>query len=101
MSSVSIKKEFNYATAQEQIEARRVMGAVLADLTALRAEVVLIGTTLADYKAKYDAHTHTQEDGDSAQTSIPDTTAGGVAAATAASVFTDSSTAIAELTLVE
>jgi len=98
--TVSIKQHFSHAPSQEAIEFKRISDAILADLTILRNEVVLVGTTVADYKAKYDAHTHTQEDGDGAQSSIPDTTAGGVAAATAASVFVDSTTAIAALNLV-
>ena len=40
--SVSLKKEFKYCTAQEQIEMRRVMSAVLADSTALRAAFVAL-----------------------------------------------------------
>lgn len=98
--TVSIKHHFTHAENMEQIEFKRIATSILADLTLLRDEVVLVGTTLADYKAIYDAHTHAQEDGDNAQSSLPDTTAGGVAAG-AASAFTDDSTAIGELDLID
>jgi len=56
-----------------------------------RTEQIAIGTTLADYKAQFDLHTHTQQDGDGAQTSKADTTAEGVANAGSDVVFTDTS----------
>ena len=62
-----------------------------ADHATLRTELIAIGVTLADYKTEFDAHTHTQEDGDGAQTSIPDDTAGGIAGAGTDRVFTDTS----------
>lgn len=46
--SVSIKKHFSHAPSQEQIEFKRVLGAVLADLTAVR-------TSVTDLTAKMDA----------------------------------------------
>lgn len=64
------------------------------DAGTMRTEVVAIGTTLADYKAIYDAHTHKLpatpiED---ENTSAPDTTAAtGSKAPGAASAFTDTS----------
>lgn len=62
-----------------------------ADHATARTELIAIGATLADYKTQFDAHTHTQEDGDGSQTSIPDDTAGGVATAGTDRVFTDTS----------
>ena len=81
--SVSIKQHFSHAPTQEAIEFKRVMNAVLADLTAVK-------TTLADYKAIYDAHVHTA-DGNAALTSIPDSGTP-VGTPSAASTFTNSST---------
>jgi len=101
--TVSIKQHFTHAPSQEAIEFKRIQDAVLADLTLLRAEVVLIGTTAANYKTIYDAHTHKLpatpiED---ENTSAPDTTAAtGSKAPGTASAFTDSTTAIAALNLV-
>ena len=45
--SVSIKKHFSHAPSQEAIEFKRVMDAVLADLTAVR-------TSVTDLTAKMD-----------------------------------------------
>ena len=98
--TVSIKTHFSHAPSQESIEFKRVMDATLADMTVLRDEVVLVGTTLANYKTEFDAHTHTQTNGDGVNTSIPDDTAGGIATAGNDVVFTDSSTAVAALTLI-
>ena len=81
--SVSIKQHFSHAPTQEAIEFKRVMNAVLADITAIK-------TSLADYKAIYDAHVHTA-DGNAALTSIPDSGTP-VGTPSAASVFTNSST---------
>ena len=73
---------------------------LVTDIEVLRVEVAAIGTTLADYKTQFDAHAHTQEDGDGSQTSIPDDTAGGIAGAGTDRVFTDTSTSPAASTLV-
>jgi len=81
--TVSIKQHFSHAPTQEAIEFKRIMTAVLTDLTAMK-------TTLADYKAIYDAHVHTA-DGNAALTSIPDSGTP-VGTPSAASVFTNSST---------
>ena len=96
--TVSIKKHFKHHPVQEEIELKCMMNAMLADTTVLRAEVVLIGTTLADYKAIYDAHVHLA-DGNAATTSIPDSSTP-TGSPGAASVFTDSSTAVAALSVV-
>ena len=42
-----------------------------ADHATFRTEQIAIGTTLADFKAIYDAHVHTA-DGNASRTSIPD-----------------------------
>lgn len=68
-----------------------ILNELQADHATMRTEVVAIGTTLADIKTQFDAHTHTQKDGDSGQTSIPDDTAGGVATAGTDRVITDTS----------
>ena len=96
--SVSIKKHFKHAPTQESIELKRMCNAVLVDLGVLRAELVLIGTSLADYKAIYDAHTHLAG-GTATTLSLPDADAP-TGSPGAASAFTDSSTAIAALTVV-
>jgi len=56
-----------------------------------RTELIAIGTVLADIKTQFDAHTHTQTNGDGVQTSIPDDTAGGIAGAGTDRVITDGS----------
>ncbi len=100
--TVSIKQHFKHAPVQEEIEFKRIMDAVLADLTLLRAEVVLIGTSLASVKAIYDAHTH-ECPGSSytaSRCSLPDTGAAeNSLTPSSASAITDSSTAIAALNL--
>ena len=60
--SVSIKQHFSHAPVQEAIEFKRVMSAVLADSTALRAAIVGItakldadaGITDTNYAATWD-----------------------------------------------
>lgn len=60
--SVSIKKHFTHAPVQEQIEFKRVFGAVQDDLTALRTAITGItaqldadaGVTDTDYAANND-----------------------------------------------
>ena len=96
--SVSIKQHFKHAPVQEEIEFKRMFGAVLVDMGVLRDEIVLIGTTLANYKTIYDAHTHLA-DGNAATVSLPDTSAATGTAGTA-SAFSDSSTAVAALTVI-
>jgi len=86
--SVSIKKEFKAFPVQEEIELKRVMSAVLADLTQMRVE-------MADYKAIYDAHVHLA-DGNAATTSIPDSSTA-TGSPGAASIFV----AATALTIVE
>ncbi|MCK5444440.1 MAG: hypothetical protein KAI73_02380 [Rhodospirillaceae bacterium] len=56
-----------------------------------RTEQIAIGTSLADFKTNFDLHTHTQQDGDGAQTSKADDTAEGVANAGTDVIFTDTS----------
>lgn len=46
--TVSIKQHFKHAPAQESIESKRIMNAVLADMTAVR-------TAVTDLTAKMDA----------------------------------------------
>lgn len=62
-----------------------------ADAATNRTELLAIGTTLADFTTNFDLHTHTQQDGDGAQTSKADDTAEGVANAGTDVVFTDTS----------
>jgi hypothetical protein len=65
-----------------------------ADHATLRTEVIAIGTTLADYKSIYDAHTHECPGSSFAASrcSTPDTGAAeNSLAASAASAFTDTS----------
>ena len=86
--TVSIKQHFKHASSQESIEFKRVMTAVLADLTSVK-------TTLANMKLIYDAHTHEAQGSSAAagRTSTPDTGAAeNGLAASAASAFTNSST---------
>ena len=82
--TVSIKKHFSHFSSQEAIELDRVMKAIRTDLAAAK-------TTLADYKAIYDVHVHTA-DGNASRTSVPDSGTP-TGSASAASAFTDSSTA--------
>lgn len=49
-----------------------IVNELQADHATMRTEVIAIGTTLADYKAIYDAHTHLS-DGNAATVSLPDT----------------------------
>lgn len=60
-----------------------------ADHATFITEQTAIGTTLADYKAIYDAHTHTA-DGNASRTSLPDT-GSQTGSPSAASAFTDTS----------
>jgi len=62
-----------------------------SDHALVKTELEAIGATLADIKTEFDAHTHTQEDGDGSQTSVPDDTAGGIAGAGTDRVITDTS----------
>ena len=76
---------------------------VVTDLEALRAELTVIGTTLADYKTIYDAHTHECPGSSFAASrcSVPDTGAAeNSLTASAASAFTDTSTSPAVSALV-
>lgn len=59
------------------------------DHATMRTEVLAIGTTLADYKAIYDAHTHLA-DGNAATVSLPDTSSP-TGSPGAASAMTDTS----------
>jgi hypothetical protein len=60
--TVSIKTHFKHHPVQEEIELKRVISAVLADSTALRASIVGItaqldtdgGVTETDYAASFD-----------------------------------------------
>ena len=84
--------QIDHATSKTTVDALVTLTTELrTDHATFITEQTALGTTVGDYKAIYDAHTHTQQDGDSAQSSLPDTTAGGVAAATGASAFTDTS----------
>lgn len=60
-----------------------------ADHATFISEQTAIGTTLADFKAIYDAHTHTA-DGNASRTSLPDT-GSPTGSPSAASAFTDTS----------
>jgi hypothetical protein len=87
--TVSIKQHFKHHPTQEEIELKRVMNAVQTDLAALK-------TTVANYKAIYDAHTHECPGSSFAASrcSTPDTGAAeNSLTPSAASAFTDSSTA--------
>ena len=44
--SVSIKKHFKHHPVQEEVELKRVFTAIVADIAALRAEVVAIAAQL-------------------------------------------------------
>lgn len=68
-----------------------VVNEIQADQATLRTELLAIGTTLANLKTNFDLHTHTQQNGDGAQTSKADDTAEGVANAGTDVVFTDTS----------
>lgn len=72
-------------------EGKVVVDELHDDHATFRTEQIAIGATLADYKTEFDLHTHTQQDGDSAQTSKADTTAEGVANAGTDVTFTDTS----------
>lgn len=101
--TVSIKRHFSHASTQEEIEFKRIMNTVLADLAAqkvimdelvddhatYRTEVVAIGTTLANFKTIYDGHTHLA-DGNAATVSLPDTNSP-TGSPGAVSAFTDTS----------
>jgi hypothetical protein len=60
--TVSIKQHFSHASVQEEIEFKRVMSAVLADMTAMRTAITGItgqldtdgGVTETDYAASFD-----------------------------------------------
>ena len=70
--SVSIKKHFSHAPSQEQIEFKRVMDAVLADMTAVRAGFVALTAKLdTDFTAQNAAVTSSQLDVDYASTTDP------------------------------
>lgn len=66
-----------------------VINELVDDHATYRTEVIAIGTTLADYKAIYDAHTHLA-DGNAATVSLPDTDSPTGSPGTA-SAFTDTS----------
>lgn len=66
-----------------------IVNELQADHATLRTEVIAIGTTLADFKAIYDAHTHTA-DGNASRTSLPDT-GSPTGSPNGASAFTDTS----------
>ena len=70
--SVSIKKHFSHAPAQEQIEFKRVMGAVLADNTAMRVAFAALTAKLdTDFTAQNIAVTSSQLDENYASTVDP------------------------------
>lgn len=72
----------DHATTKTAVdELKTLTDELRADHATFITEETAIGTTLASVKTQFDAHTHTQQDGDSAQTSIPDDTAGGIATA--------------------
>ena len=60
--AVSIKKHYSHAPVQEQIEFKRIMNAVLTDLTAVRTSITGItakldadaGVTDTDYASLHD-----------------------------------------------
>ena len=63
--SVSIKKHFSHAPSQEAIEFKRVMDAVLADLTAVRTSVTTLTAKMdTDFTAQNAAVTSSQLDVD-------------------------------------
>jgi hypothetical protein len=84
----SIKKRFAAMSSGQDARALKVL------VDQMRTELIAIGTTLADYKAIYDAHTH-ESPGSSytaSRSSTPDTGAAeNSLAASAASAFTDTS----------
>ncbi len=82
--TVSIKQHLTHLPSQESIEFKRILTAILTDLTAVK-------TTVANYKLLYDAHVHTS-DGNASRTSKPDT-GSATGSPSAASAFTDSSSA--------
>lgn len=80
----------DHATNKTTIdEARTAIIELIDDHATVVTELTAIGTTLADFKAIYDAHTHTA-DGNASRTSLPD--AGSpTGSPSAASAFTDTS----------
>jgi len=63
--SVSIKQNFKFAPAQEQIEMKRVMDAVLADMTVLRTAFTTLTAKMdTDFTAQNAAVTSSQLDVD-------------------------------------
>lgn len=68
---------------------RDLVNELQTDHATIRTELIAIGTTLADFKAIYDAHTHTA-DGNASRTSLPDT-GSPTGSPSAASAFTDTS----------
>ena len=78
------------ATSKTTVDALVTLTTELrTDHATTRAEQIAIGTSLADYKAIYDAHTHLA-DGNAATVSLPDTSAP-TGSPGAASAFTDTS----------
>lgn len=70
-------------------EGKTLMDELRADHATFITEQTAIGTSLADYKAIYDAHTHTA-DGNASRTSLPDT-GSPTGSPSVASAFTDTS----------
>lgn len=70
-------------------ESRTAIIELIDDHATARTELIAIGTTLADFKAIYDAHCHTA-DGNASRTSVPDS-GSPTGSPSAASVFTDTS----------
>lgn len=66
-----------------------VVNELVDDHETARTELIAIGTTLADFKAIYDAHCHTA-DGNASRTSVPDS-GSPTGSPSAASAFTDTS----------
>lgn len=86
------EQQTDHATTKTAVdELNTLTDELRADHATFITEQTAIGTTLADYKTEFDLHTHTQQNGDSAQTSKADTTAEGVANAGSDVVFTDTS----------
>lgn len=80
----------DHATSKTTVDALVTLTAELrADHATTRSEQIAIGTTLADYKSLYDAHTHLA-DGNAATVSLPDTSSPTGSPGTA-SAFTDTS----------
>ncbi len=68
---------------------KTVVDELVDDHATFRTELIAIGTTLADFKAIYDAHCHTA-DGNASRTSVPDS-GSPTGSPSAASAFTDTS----------